>query len=98
MAELTLKDKIKATDEDTLIDTYIGKAKTLIKYYLNCDDTVVIDTTYPDAVMEYVSICLNKHGNEGMKQFTQGSRSGTYGNDLPDSVKALLPLPFATLK
>jgi hypothetical protein len=55
-----------------------------------------VATTYNDAVIEYVIICLNKKGNEGIKQSSQGSRSQTYGNDLPDSVKALLPLPYAT--
>lgn len=56
-----------------------------------------VPTTYSDAVIEYVTICMNKRGNEGLKQFGQGGRSGTYGNDLPDSVIALLPLPYAKL-
>jgi hypothetical protein len=56
-----------------------------------------VSTTYPDAVIEYVIICMNKRGNEGIKQGSQGSRSQSYGNDLPDSVIALLPVPYATL-
>lgn len=97
MAEISIKDRLTTTDENVIMDSNINKASTLIKYYLKCDDSVDIPLTYPDAVMEYVKICMNKNGNEGLKQFSQGSRSGTYGNDLPDSVKALLPLPFATL-
>lgn len=57
-----------------------------------------IEESYPDAIIEYVIICMNKRGNEGIKQFSEGSISGTYGNELPESVKALLPMPFVTLK
>ena len=57
-----------------------------------------IEESYPDAIIEYVIICMNKRGNEGIKQFSEGSTSGTYGNELPESVKALLPMPFVTLK
>ena len=53
--------------------------------------------TYPDAVCDYVIICVNRQGNEGIKQGSQGSRSQTYGNDLPDSTVALLPLPSAVM-
>jgi hypothetical protein len=53
--------------------------------------------TYADACIEYVTLCWNKRGNEGLIQFGQGSRSGTYGNALYDSVKALLPAPYAIM-
>lgn len=88
------------TDQDNLLNLYIRKAVTLITIYLNMKPAapaIDIAATYPDAVIEYVTICMNKRGTEGLKQFTQGSRNGTYGNDLPDSVKALLPPPFVTM-
>jgi hypothetical protein len=88
------------TDQDALLNIYIRKAVTLITIYLNMKPTtpaIDIPTTYPDAVIEYVTISMNKHGNEGLKQFTQGSRNGTYGNELPESVIALLPAPYAKL-
>ena len=56
-----------------------------------------IATTYPDAIIEYVILCFNKRGNEGIKQFSQGSRSGTYDDNLPQSIKALLPIPYVTM-
>jgi hypothetical protein len=56
-----------------------------------------INTSYPDAVIEYVTICWNRRGNEGIKQASQGSRSATFENSLPDGVKALLPAPFAKM-
>jgi hypothetical protein len=98
------------TSKDNLLNLYIRKAVTLITNYLNISTVVYTDSigtviqpidvsiTYPDAIIEYVTLCLNKKGNEGLKQFTQGSRSGTYENSqLPDSVILLLPVPYATL-
>lgn len=77
-----------------LINIYIRKSKILIQKYLNItDETIDIEALYIDAIIEYVTINYNKRGNEGIKQFSQGSRSGTYGEDLPQSVKVLLPLP-----
>ncbi len=92
----TLKG-IQDTSKDNIISLYIRKATALISNYLNVDSTVDIQATYPDAVVEYVIECINKQGNEGMKQFTQGSRGGTYGNELSDTVLALLPAPYATM-
>ena len=56
-----------------------------------------IETSYPDAIIEYVTLCYRKKGNEGLTQFVQGGRRGTYGSDLPQSVIALLPVPFVTM-
>jgi hypothetical protein len=57
-----------------------------------------VATTYPDAVVEYVLICQNKRGNEGIKQFNLSGDSGTFANDLPDSVIALLPQPYISMQ
>ena len=86
---------INGAIKDSLLNIYIRKATTLIVSYMN--DPLTDVNLYPDAVIEYVTICINKKGNEGIKQGSQGSRSQTYGNDLPDSVKALLPPPFARM-
>jgi hypothetical protein len=57
-----------------------------------------IETTYPDAIIEYVIICLNKKGNEGLKDFKFENTSATYGDDgLPKSVKDLLPPPYVKM-
>jgi hypothetical protein len=77
--------------KEPILNLYIRKANTLINNYLNV--TVDSSTLYPDSVIEYVVLCYRKKGNEGLKQFTQGARSGTYEDNLPQSVKALLPLP-----
>ena len=86
----------------TLIATYLNIPTTPISTtdpytgVVTIVQPINIPITYPDALVEYVIICINKKGNEGIKQGSQGSRSQTYGNDIPDSVKALLPLPYAT--
>jgi len=77
-------------DDDVVLTLYIRKAVTVISNYLK---TTILETDYEDAIIEFVTIAYNKRGNEGMKQFTQGGLSGTYIDDIPPSVKALLPLP-----
>jgi len=77
-------------DNDAVLTLYIRKAVTSINNYLK---TEILETDYEDAIIEFVTIAYNKRGNEGMKQFSQGSLSGTYIDDIPPSVKALLPLP-----
>ena len=89
---------ISETDhsKDDWFNLQIRKGSTLITNYLN--DTPIalpddVSTIYPDALVEYVTLRYRKRGNEGIKQFSQGSRSGTYESGLPDSVKDLLPCP-----
>jgi len=100
----TIKDDIKtelniATSDvtkDAWIDLQIRKGSTLITNYMNVTPTTPpadIGATYPDALIEYVVLRYRKRGNEGVTQFAQGSRSGTYGGELSDSVKLLLPMP-----
>lgn len=85
---------ISGTDKDAWITLQIRKGTTLIKNYMNDPDNPAVDIegTYPDALVEYVLLRYRKRGNEGIKQFSQGSRSGTYGDELSDSVKLLLPM------
>jgi hypothetical protein len=85
------------TSKDNILNIFIRKAATLIRTYLNCDDSVDITTAYPDAIIEFVMSELNRRGNEGVRQFSQGSRSGTYTNELSENVISLLPLPYAIL-
>lgn len=93
-----IKTLLGITDysKDDLINLYIRKAQTAIKNYININITDYL--IYQDAIIEYAVISFNKKGNEGLKQFTQGSRSGSYNEDLPESVKVLLPLPSIKLK
>lgn len=80
-----------------LLTIYIRKATTLINKYVN-NPLATADNTFDDAVIEYVTICANKRGNEGLATYTQGGVQGSYVNDLPNSVKSLLPLPFVKMR
>lgn len=80
---------ITGSGMDAYLNFQINKAQEAIKNYLQVEDT----TPYDIAIKEYVIVMYNRKGNEGIKQAQQGSRIATFGNDLPDSVKNLLPLP-----
>lgn len=57
-----------------------------------------IETTYPDAVIEYATICFNKKGNEGLRDFKFENTAATYDSDgLTKSVKDLLPTPYVKM-
>lgn len=90
-----LRTLINATD--AVSNIYIRKASTAIIKYLNIDNDTDVASTYPDAVIQYVVENYNKRGNESLKQFSQGSRSGTFESGLSQEVKDLLPLPFITM-
>jgi hypothetical protein len=97
---------ISDISRDDLLNIYIRKAKTLITTYLQIPTEAYTDYTgtviepidvtvnYPDACIEYAIECYRKKGNEGVKSFGQGSRSGTYEDGLSESVKSLLPSPY----
>jgi hypothetical protein len=94
---------ISDTTKDALLTLYVRKGVTLITAYMNAPDPPVTDpptlptdvtTVYTDALIEYVVLCYHKRGNEGIKQFAQGLRSGTYEDGLGQGVKDLLPSPF----
>lgn len=85
------------TSKDAVLNLYIRRANTLINTYLNVSAPVDTSADYPDAVIEYVTECLQRQGNEGVKQYMQGSRQGTYETGLSDEVKALLPPPFVRM-
>lgn len=83
---------------ENILAIYIRRADTAISNYLNNNlESTTIEEKYPDAVIEYVTECIAKKGNESLKQFTQGSRQGTYVDGLTEDVKALLPAPYAKL-
>jgi hypothetical protein len=48
-------------------------------------------------MIEYAVENFNKKGNEGIKQYGKGSRSGTYDDTLSEAVKVLLPVPYITM-
>jgi hypothetical protein len=94
---------ISDISKDALLSVYIRKGVTLVTAYMNAPavpitvpPTLPVDVAivYADAITEYATLCYRKRGQEGVKQFSQGSRSGTYEDSLQGSVKDLLPSPF----
>lgn len=95
--DIKILKRITDNNRDGELSIYICRAETLIRNYLNANSAADISEMYPDAVICYVMECLNKKGNENLKQFTQGSRSGTYESGLSSDVKNLLPVPSARM-
>lgn len=102
----TVLGKESDSSIDNLLGVYIRKGTTLITNYMNAPNTPITDpptppldaeVVYADALIEYVTLCYRKRGNEGVKSFGQGSRSGTYEDGLQESVKALLPSPYVRM-
>lgn len=83
---------LNVNGQDALLNLYIRQGSTLIKNYLKIG-SIDIETLYPDALLQYTIEAFRKHGLEGTKQFSQGSRSGTLIDGLSQNVKDLLPLP-----
>lgn len=97
MAALDDIKTLTGNSNENLINIYIRRASTAIKGYLHCSDSVDIATVYIDAVVEYVIECLNRKGDEGIKQSQIGSVQNTYETGISDEVKALLPPPFVKM-
>ncbi|WP_010236284.1 phage head-tail connector protein [Clostridium arbusti] len=87
---------LNVSNQDALINLYLRQGSTLIKNYLKIDN-LDVEATYPDSLLQYTVETFRKHGLEGTKQFSQGSRSGTFTDGLSNDVKALLPLPYIRL-
>lgn len=92
-----IKTILGVTDKDNLLNLYIRKANILINNYLNI--SVDAPTLYPDAVIEYVIICYNRKGNEGVTEYKFENIDVTYNDEgLSKSVKDLLPPPYLKMR
>lgn len=95
------------TSKDALLNIYINKGIVLIKDYMNYPDPPVtvpastpvapadLTVAYPSALIEYVTQCYHKRGNEGIRNASAGPRIINYEDaGLSKSVKSLLPSPY----
>lgn len=80
---------ISDTTQDTVINFYITKAQNSIKHYCNIDDLAGLDNQVADLAMYFYK---NKD-LVGITQTTQGSRSQTNIDGIPESIKIELPTP-----
>lgn len=81
------------TTHDLLLNFYISKAQNTIKRYCNIDDLIGLDNQVVELAIYYYQ---NKN-NVGIKQMTEGSRSQTLTDGIPQSIKDILPLPCIRL-
>lgn len=97
---------IADVSKDSILNIYIKRAITLIKNYLNNPTYTVdyIQANFNDAIIELVVNAYNvkKNTKDGIKQEQQGSRNVVYKDNntafvIDDSIKNLLPLPYAKL-
>lgn len=80
---------IADTTQDTIINFYISKSQNTIKKYLNYDDLTGLDNQVTELALYYYQ---NKD-NLGITQMTQGSRSQSMTDGMPQSIKDSLPIP-----
>lgn len=80
---------ITDTSQDTILNFYITKAQNAIKNHCNISDLTGLDNQITD-----LSIHFYKNKDmQGIKQATQGSRSETLVDGIPESIIVTLPRP-----
>jgi hypothetical protein len=98
---------IKDDSSDEMITIHIENSINAIIVYLNnpkLSPEEVIHN-YPNAIIQLVKrqFCADTQGLNGVTSMTQGSRSESYSDamtlayTIDDSIKALLPKPYARL-
>lgn len=84
---------IEDTSKDTILNFYITKSQNAIKKSCRIDDLTGLDNQTVELAIYYYQ---NKD-MVGIKQATQGSRSQTLTDGIPQSIKDTLPLPYIKL-
>lgn len=79
----------------SVLNFFINKAREAIKKYCGLDE---LDESYDDVLIELGYYYYKNRHNTGVVQQSQGSRSATFRNeDIPESIKARLPVPKARM-
>lgn len=78
------------TSKDNILNHFLTKSQNAIKNYCNIDE---IPVEYDGTVIDLAIICYKNRSSEGIKQQSQGSRSATFRDGIPESIKNALPLP-----
>lgn len=81
---------IGSSVQSQILEHYIRKAERAIKNY-SCIDEIPVDLD--DAIIELAIYFYKNRNNIGVIQQSQGSRSQTNKDGIPDSIKCSLPLP-----
>ena len=76
--------------KDNILNHYLNKSQIAIKAYCNIDE---IPESLNDIIIDLAIFFYRNRSTEGLKQSTQGSRSQSMVDGIPESIKACLPLP-----
>ena len=78
------------TSKDTILNFYLSKSETSIKKYSNID---TIPEEYENSIVELAIYFYKNKDKAGLISLTQGSRSQSMIDGIPESIKACLPIP-----
>jgi hypothetical protein len=87
---LSIKDNLK----DTILNFYLDKSKNSIKNYLNISLYEEEILAYQNQIIELAMFFYNNRNDIGKIQSSQGSKSQTLKDGIPNSIKCTLPMPF----
>lgn len=82
--------QIQDSTQDILLQHYLDKARLAIRTYLNYDE---IGSEYDPVIMEYAQFNYENRHSIGRKQESQGSRSQSIVDGIPQFIKDQLPPP-----
>lgn len=88
----TIKEllNIDSDTKDNILNHYLDKSQLAIKQYCNIAE---IPETLNPAVVDLAIFFYWNRDKVGVRQATQGSRSQTLVDGIPEAIKACLPLP-----
>lgn len=78
---------------EDIANFYIIKSQNAIKNYLNISMTEDEIATYQNQIIELALFFYKNRNDIGKIQSSQGSRSQTLKDGIPDSIKCTLPMP-----
>ncbi|MGF7057190.1 phage head-tail connector protein [Brassicibacter mesophilus] len=97
MIEL-MKELLEITDtsKDIVLNHYLNKAENAIKNHLNYSELnwATDMVKFQEQIASLAVFFYRNRKDEGILQQSQGSRSKTLKDGIPESIKATLPLPF----
>lgn len=80
---------ISDTSQDNLLNLLINMAQNVIKSYCNYLPDEVLPVGLDNAVLQLAAVYYKKRKNDGITSQTQGSRSVSFMNDLPEEIKVM---------
>ncbi len=80
--------------KDNILNHFLSKSQIAIKAYCNIEE---IPESLNDIIVDLAIFFYRNRTSEGLRQSSQGSRSQTLIDGIPESIKSCLPLPKVKL-